>query len=115
MKVCSCDPSISPPRLDLGGLWGGLLLPIFGLRPGLVRFCGDERFVGERKLGVGVPIEPFQLAQRRCERCGLVYTDDPDVTRSRCSQCGRVNEAIKAILHACGDGDGGYRVVRNGE
>jgi uncharacterized Zn finger protein len=31
----------------------------------------------------------------RCERCGLVYTDDPDVTRSRCSQCGRVNEAIE--------------------
>jgi rubrerythrin len=31
----------------------------------------------------------------RCENCGFVYTDDPDVDRSRCSQCGRVNEAIK--------------------
>ena len=31
----------------------------------------------------------------RCEKCGLVYTDDPDVTRSRCSQCGQVNEAIE--------------------
>jgi hypothetical protein len=31
----------------------------------------------------------------RCEKCGLVYTDDPDVDRSRCSQCGRLNDAIE--------------------
>jgi len=31
----------------------------------------------------------------RCGRCGYVYTDDPDVDRSRCSQCGQVNEAIE--------------------
>ena len=31
----------------------------------------------------------------RCENCGLVYTDDPDVERSRCSQCGRSNNAIE--------------------
>ena len=31
----------------------------------------------------------------RCQRCGSVYTDDPDVDRSRCSQCGQMNEAIK--------------------
>jgi hypothetical protein len=31
----------------------------------------------------------------RCGKCGLVYTDDADVERSRCSQCGRLNEAIK--------------------
>jgi hypothetical protein len=31
----------------------------------------------------------------RCEKCGLVYTDDPDVDRSRCSQCGKLNEAIE--------------------
>lgn len=31
----------------------------------------------------------------RCENCGLVYTDDPDVDRSRCSQCGKSNEAIR--------------------
>ena len=30
----------------------------------------------------------------RCGNCGLVYTDDADVERSRCSQCGRLNEAI---------------------
>ncbi|MBP9902015.1 MAG: hypothetical protein IT579_09910 [Verrucomicrobia subdivision 3 bacterium] len=31
----------------------------------------------------------------RCEKCGLVYTDDADVDRSRCSQCGKLNEAFK--------------------
>jgi len=31
----------------------------------------------------------------RCESCGFVYTDDADVDRSRCSQCGKSNEAIK--------------------
>jgi protein-arginine kinase activator protein McsA len=30
----------------------------------------------------------------RCTKCGLVYTDDPDVDRSRCSQCGKLNEPI---------------------
>jgi hypothetical protein len=31
----------------------------------------------------------------RCANCGSVYTDDPDVDRSRCSQCGKLNEAIE--------------------
>lgn len=31
----------------------------------------------------------------KCESCGLVYTDDPDVERSRCSECGELNEAIE--------------------
>jgi hypothetical protein len=31
----------------------------------------------------------------RCRRCNYVFTDDPDVDRSRCSQCGQMNEAIK--------------------
>lgn len=31
----------------------------------------------------------------RCEKCGFVYTDDADVDRSRCSQCGTSNEAIE--------------------
>ena len=31
----------------------------------------------------------------RCEKCGFVYTDDADVDRSRCSQCGAMNEAIE--------------------
>lgn len=31
----------------------------------------------------------------RCAKCGYVYTDDPDVERSRCSQCGQMNEAVE--------------------
>jgi hypothetical protein len=31
----------------------------------------------------------------RCSRCGYVYTDDPDVDRSRCSQCGQMNQAFQ--------------------
>ena len=31
----------------------------------------------------------------RCDRCGYVYTDDPDVDRSRCAQCGQMNKAIE--------------------
>lgn len=27
----------------------------------------------------------------RCDQCGLVYTDDSNVDRSRCPQCGRTN------------------------
>ncbi len=31
----------------------------------------------------------------RCRKCGYVYTDDPDVDRSRCSQCGQMNDAMQ--------------------
>lgn len=31
----------------------------------------------------------------RCAGCGYVYTDDPDVDRSRCPQCGVTNEMYK--------------------
>ena len=31
----------------------------------------------------------------RCERCGAVYTDDADVDRSRCSQCGTANDPFE--------------------
>lgn len=31
----------------------------------------------------------------RCRQCGFVYTDDPDVDRSRCPHCRRFNEAIE--------------------
>jgi len=30
----------------------------------------------------------------RCQTCGYVYTDDADVDRSRCAQCGKLNEPI---------------------
>jgi len=31
----------------------------------------------------------------RCANCGYVYTDDADVDRSRCAQCGKLNEPIE--------------------
>ena len=41
--------------------------------------------------------EPHASRDRifRCVKCGSVYTDDPDVDRSRCPQCGKNNEAIE--------------------
>lgn len=54
--------------------------------------------------GVGIYSEmrrrrfhPAPSADRifRCPDCGYVYTDDRDVDRSRCSQCGKLNEAIE--------------------
>ncbi len=30
----------------------------------------------------------------RCEKCAFVYTDDADVSRSRCPQCGAVNDVF---------------------
>ena len=38
--------------------------------------------------------KPSQDRIFRCEKCGFVYTDDPDVDRSRCSQCGETNEPV---------------------
>ncbi len=37
---------------------------------------------------------PSQDRIFRCGGCGCVYTDDADVERSRCPQCGNSNEAI---------------------
>ena len=37
---------------------------------------------------------PSQDRIFRCTKCGSVYTDDPDVDRSRCPQCGCMNEMI---------------------
>ena len=31
----------------------------------------------------------------RCAQCAYVYTDDADVDRSRCPQCGMANDSIK--------------------
>ncbi|HMJ90070.1 MAG TPA: hypothetical protein VK530_09650 [Candidatus Acidoferrum sp.] len=31
----------------------------------------------------------------RCEKCSFVYTDDRDVERSRCPQCGMSNQVFK--------------------
>ncbi len=42
----------------------------------------------------------FEPARRpdtifRCDRCAAVYTDDPEVERSRCPQCGHTNHPVE--------------------
>ena len=39
--------------------------------------------------------EPTEDHIFRCQKCGFVYTDDADVDRSRCSQCGRLNDVFE--------------------
>lgn len=55
--------------------------------------CGLGIYSEMRRRSFG----PGYLQDRvfRCKNCGSVYTDDPDVDRSRCSQCGKLNEAIE--------------------
>ncbi len=50
-------------------------------------------FYGLRQRSFG----PTRSSDRvfRCEKCAYVYTDDADVDRSRCPQCGRVNDACR--------------------
>ena len=42
----------------------------------------------------------FEPARRpdtifRCTECAAVYTDDPEVERSRCPQCGQTNHPVE--------------------
>lgn len=55
-------------------------------------------------LGVGIyyglrqrSFSPPRVKDRifRCQECKYVYTDDPDVDRSRCPQCGVINEPCR--------------------
>ena len=39
--------------------------------------------------------EPTEEHIFRCEKCSYVYTDDSDVERSLCPQCGALNEEYK--------------------
>ena len=53
----------------------------------LLAFYTDQR---QRRFGP----TPSDDRIFRCVKCGNVYTDDPDVDRSRCAQCGVLNESI---------------------
>jgi predicted Zn-ribbon and HTH transcriptional regulator len=54
--------------------------------------CGLEVYSEMRRRHFG----PSRSEDRvfRCVKCGFVYTDDADVDRSRCSQCGKMNDPI---------------------
>jgi len=59
----------------------------------LAALCGLGIYSEMRRRRFG----PGHLQDRifRCRNCGSVYTDDPDVDRSRCPQCGKLNEPIE--------------------
>jgi len=67
-----------------------IFLYVFGLLAvlaGISRYCDLRRRRFES--------EPTEDKLFRCADCGYVYTDDPDVDRSRCPHCGRTNETFK--------------------
>ncbi|MGH7940421.1 MAG: hypothetical protein ACREFR_05055 [Limisphaerales bacterium] len=55
--------------------------------------CGLAVYSEMRRRRFGPGPSPDRIF--RCTNCGSVYTDDPDVDRSRCSQCGKMNEPIE--------------------
>lgn len=72
-----------PPEVFLSLLVIGLLAGLGSLT------LFDER--RERRIRSSrVPDHIF-----RCEQCNLIYTDDPDVERSRCPQCGLTNGVFR--------------------
>lgn len=73
------------------------------MKPGLLLFAYVVVLLGSL-AGVGIyyhfrrkRFEPTPSEDRvfRCDGCGFVYTDDADVDRSRCPQCGRHNESYR--------------------
>mgnify|MGYP001555279723 CR=1 FL=1 len=54
--------------------------------------CGLTIYSELRRRSFG-PAHPEDRVFR-CAKCGSVYTDDADVDRSRCSQCGKLNEPM---------------------
>ena len=67
-----------------------LLVHLRGLALGALCGLGIYSEMRRRRFG------PTHSEDRifRCKNCGYVYTDDPDVDRSRCAQCGKLNEPI---------------------
>jgi uncharacterized paraquat-inducible protein A len=65
-------------------MWVTLLLAGLG-------FCALADEFRRRRIGSDVS----QDQVFRCVRCSSVYTDDAEVERSRCPQCGKTNEAVR--------------------
>jgi hypothetical protein len=55
--------------------------------------CGVGVFSEMRRRRFG-PAHPEDRVFR-CAKCGYVYTDDADVDRSRCTQCGKLNTPVE--------------------
>ena len=67
-----------------------LFLYVFGL---LTLLASVSRYCDLRRRRFEP--EPTEDKVFRCGDCSYVYTDDPDVDRSRCPQCGRLNDTFK--------------------
>jgi protein-arginine kinase activator protein McsA len=67
-----------------------LILTYVAVLLGAIGAVGIYSDIRRRRFG---PAHPEDRVFR-CSKCGFVYTDDADVDRSRCSQCGKLNEPI---------------------
>jgi hypothetical protein len=67
-----------------------LLIIYVALALGILCGVGIVSELERRRFG---PAHPEDRVFR-CTKCSLVYTDDADVDRSRCTQCGKLNEPI---------------------
>jgi len=47
-----------------------------------------------RRRGLGFDPDPSRDNVFSCEECDYVYTDDADVDRSRCPECGEMNRPV---------------------
>ncbi len=60
----------------------------------IVAVVGAFSILGEfRRRRIGADVSQDRVF--RCVRCTSVYTDDGEVERSRCPQCGKTNEAFR--------------------
>ena len=67
-----------------------LILLYVALALGAICAIGIASELRRRRFG---PAHPEDRVFR-CAKCGNVYTDDADVDRSRCNQCGKLNEPV---------------------
>jgi rubrerythrin len=67
-----------------------LIIAYVALTLGTICIVGIFSELRRRRFGSAHPEDRVF----RCTKCGYVYTDDADVDRSRCSQCGKLNEPI---------------------
>jgi hypothetical protein len=68
-----------------------LLIIYVALALGILCVVGIFSEMRRRRFG---PAHPEDRVFR-CTKCGFVYTDDSDVDRSRCTQCGKLNIPVE--------------------
>jgi hypothetical protein len=68
-----------------------LLIIYVALTLGILCVVGIFSEMRRRRFG---PAHPEDRVFR-CTKCGFVYTDDSDVDRSRCTQCGKLNIPVE--------------------